>query len=61
MSRLVVPAMAGYAFANPPYVPDAFRGRLLICDTTTWSSTAGGVDSLQRFWRNVVQLKRAAE
>jgi hypothetical protein len=40
---------------------DAFRGRLLICDTTTWSSTAGGVDSLQRFWRNVVQLKRAVE
>jgi hypothetical protein len=39
---------------------DAFRGRLLICDTTTWSSTAGGVDSLERFWRNVVQLKRAA-
>ncbi len=41
--------------------PDVFRGRLLICDTTTWSSTAGGVDSLQRFWRNVVLLKRAVE
>jgi hypothetical protein len=41
--------------------PDIFRGRLLICDTTTWSSTAGGVDSLQRFWRNVVLLKRGAE
>jgi hypothetical protein len=39
--------------------PDVFRGRLLICDTTTWSSTAGGVDSLQRFWRNVVLLERA--
>jgi hypothetical protein len=39
---------------------DVFRGRLLICDTTTWSSTAGGVASLQRFWRNVVQLKRDA-
>ena len=38
--------------------PDVFRGRLLICDTTTWSSTAGGLDSLQRFWRNVVLLKR---
>ena len=38
--------------------PDLFRGRLLICDTTTWSSTQGGVDSLQRFWRNVVQLER---
>ena len=41
--------------------PDVFRGRLLICDTTTWSSTAGGVDSLQRFWRNVVLLKRINE
>jgi len=41
--------------------PDAFPGRLLICDTTTFSSTAGGVDNLQRFWRNVVQLKRAVE
>jgi hypothetical protein len=39
--------------------PGVFRGRLLICDTTTWSSTVGGVDSLQRFWRNVVLLKRA--
>jgi hypothetical protein len=41
--------------------PDVFRGRLLICDTTTFSSTAGGVDSLQRFWRNVVLLKRVVE
>jgi hypothetical protein len=40
---------------------DVFRGRLLICDTTTWSSTVGGLDSLQRFWRNVVQLNRAGE
>lgn len=39
--------------------PDAFGGLLLICDTTTFSSTAGGVDSLERFWRNVVRLKRA--
>jgi hypothetical protein len=35
--------------------PGVFPGRLLICDTTTWSSTAGGLDGLQRFWRNVVQ------
>lgn len=41
--------------------PDIFRGRLLICDTTTWSSTAGGVDSLQRFWQNVALLKRVVE
>ncbi len=37
--------------------PGVFPGRLLICDATIWSSTAGGVDSLQRFWQNVVQLK----
>jgi hypothetical protein len=41
--------------------PDVFAGLLLICDTTTWSSTAGGVDSLQRFWRNVVMRRRAVE
>ncbi len=39
---------------------EAFRGRLLICDTTTFSSTAGGLDSLQRFWRNVLTLDRGA-
>jgi hypothetical protein len=37
---------------------DVFPGRLLICDTTTWSSTQGGVDSLQRFWKNVACLPR---
>jgi len=41
--------------------PDVFGGRVLVCDATTWSSMAGGLDSLQRFWRNVVTLKRAAE
>jgi hypothetical protein len=41
--------------------PDIFPGRVLICDTTTFSSTAGGVDSLRCFWRNVVTLKRAVE
>jgi hypothetical protein len=40
--------------------PGVFPGRVLICDTTTWSSTAGGLDGLQRFWRNVVLRKRAA-
>lgn len=29
-------------------------GPLLVCDATTWSSTAGGLSSLQRFWQNVV-------
>jgi len=41
--------------------PDVFPGRLLICDTTIWSSTVGGLDSLQRFWRNVVLLERAVQ
>ncbi len=31
-----------------------FAGTVLVCDTTTWSSTVGGLESLQRFWRNVV-------
>jgi hypothetical protein len=39
--------------------PAVFPGRVLICDTTTFSSTQGGIDGLQRFWRNVVALKRA--
>lgn len=34
--------------------PGVFPGRLLVCDTTIWSSTAGNVEDLQRFWRNVV-------
>ena len=38
--------------------PGLFPGRLLICDTTTWSSTVGGLGSLQRFWRNAVQHGR---
>jgi len=35
--------------------PDTFAGSLLVCDTTLWSSTAGGLDSLRQFWTNVVQ------
>lgn len=35
--------------------PDTFAGSLLISDTTLWSSTAGGVDSLRELWTNVVQ------
>lgn len=38
--------------------PDAFSGSLLVSDTTLWSSTAGGVDSLRRLWTNVVQRPR---
>ncbi len=32
-----------------------FAGTLLVGDATLWSGTAGGLDSLRRFWTNVVQ------
>jgi hypothetical protein len=35
--------------------PDTFAGKLLVCDSTLFSSTAGGVESLRRFWANVAQ------
>jgi hypothetical protein len=35
--------------------PDTFPGSLLVGDTTLWSSTAGGVDSLRQLWTNVVK------
>lgn len=35
--------------------PDTFAGTLLVGDTTLWSSTAGGVDSLRKLWTNVVR------
>jgi hypothetical protein len=34
---------------------DFAAAALLVCDATTWSSTAGGLDSLHRFWHNVVR------
>jgi hypothetical protein len=34
--------------------PETFGGTLLVSDTTLWSSTAGGVDSLRRLWTNVL-------
>lgn len=38
--------------------PDLFPGTLLVGDTTLWSSTAGGVESLTMFWSNVIQRAR---
>jgi hypothetical protein len=35
--------------------PDTFPGTLLVCDTTLFSSTAGGLDDLRRFWANIMQ------
>jgi hypothetical protein len=35
--------------------PETFPGKLLVCDTTLFSSTAGGVESLHRFWANIIQ------
>jgi hypothetical protein len=34
--------------------PEVFPGILLVGDTTLFSSTAGGVDSLTRLWANVI-------
>lgn len=34
--------------------PDVFAGTLIVGDATVWSSTAGGVESLKRFWTNVL-------
>ncbi len=40
--------------------PGVFAGTLLVSDTTLWSSTAGGVDSLRRLWSNVTGRPAAA-
>jgi hypothetical protein len=37
---------------------DTFAGKLLVCDTTMFSSTAGGVDNLRQLWSNVVLRSR---
>jgi hypothetical protein len=33
---------------------------LLVGDATLWSSTSGGVDSLRRFWSNIVEREASA-
>jgi hypothetical protein len=38
--------------------PDVFPGALLVCDTTIFSSTAGGLESLERFWARIVERPR---
>jgi hypothetical protein len=35
--------------------PKTFAGKLLVCDTTLFSSMAGGVVNLRRFWTNVIE------
>ena len=40
--------------------PDTFAGKLLVCDTTMFSSTAGGVENLRRFWANAILRPQAA-
>jgi hypothetical protein len=34
--------------------PETFAGTLLVCDTTMFSSNAGGLDSLRRLWTNLL-------
>ncbi len=36
----------------------AFAGTLLVSDTTLWSSTAGGIEMLERLWSNVLARPR---
>ena len=38
--------------------PGVFAGDLLVSDATLWQSTAGGLDSLRRFWANLAQRGR---
>ncbi len=38
--------------------PDTFAGKLLVCDTTMFSSNAGGVDNLRQLWSNVLLRPR---
>jgi hypothetical protein len=35
--------------------PEAGLGRLVVCDATLWSSTAGGLQGLEIFWKNVLR------
>jgi hypothetical protein len=35
--------------------PQAGLGRLVVCDATLWSGTAGGLRGLQLFWKNVLE------
>jgi hypothetical protein len=30
-------------------------GRLVVCDATLWSGTAGGLRGLQVLWKNVIE------
>ena len=38
--------------------PGVFAGALLVCDTTLFSSTAGGLENLERFWTRIVERPR---
>jgi hypothetical protein len=71
MERMGVLARQNIDLAAPPHpftqggrssfdallqsLPDTFAGKLLVCDATMFSSTAGGLENLRRFWANVIQ------
>jgi hypothetical protein len=38
--------------------PETFTGKILVCDTTLFSSTNGGLDSLRRLRANVLLLPK---
>jgi hypothetical protein len=35
--------------------PESGFGRLVVCDSTLWTSAFGGLEGLQTFWKNVIQ------
>lgn len=35
--------------------PGSELGRLVVCDATLWTSTFGGLEGLQIFWKNVIE------
>jgi hypothetical protein len=40
--------------------PGTFAGKLLVCDATLFSSTAGGIENLRRLWANVMLRSQAS-
>jgi hypothetical protein len=41
--------------------PETFAGKLLVGDTTLFSSTAGGVENLRKLWSNLVERPRRSQ
>jgi hypothetical protein len=48
--------LASWTTASRQARPEAGLGRLVVCDATLWSGTAGGLKGLQLFWKNVIEV-----